>query len=154
MLSLKSIFRFFKGASNRLSDLEKRILDCVRAHLEEKIAVLWDKQIQAINKVQRLPDGVEVNFYRMKSGRPTFMAELAFPNKTEELRLAKVRIKISNTSQILVAHVWCVNGFLFMIEYQGSAKYAEEAAGLEESSTLDISCALLEDLSACPVGAF
>ena len=132
MPSLKSLLSSLFGSSNRLSDLETRILDCVRARLDERIAVLWDKQVQAINKVQRLPDGVEVNLYRMKGGRPTFDADLAFPNKTEELPLAKAEIKLANAAQKLVARVWCVNGFLFMIEYEVSVKYFEEAAGLDE----------------------
>jgi hypothetical protein len=108
---------------------------------------LWDKQIQAINKVQRLPDGVEVNFYRMKNGRPTFEVDLAFPNKTEELQLAKAEIKLTNTSQKLVVRVWCVNGFLFMIDYEGSVKYFEEAAGVNEQSGLVITCELIADLA-------
>lgn len=150
MPPLKSLLSSLFGASNRLSDLETRILDCVRARLDERIAVLWDKQVQAINKVQRLPDGVEVNFYRMKGGRPTFDADLAFPNNTEELQLAKAEIKLANASQKLVARVWCVNGFLFMIEYEGSVKYFEEAAGLDEQSQLNITCELIADLAVAP----
>ncbi len=45
----------------------------------------WDSQVLAINKVQRLPERVETNFYRMHKGRPCFPPELAFPNKTGEL---------------------------------------------------------------------
>lgn len=101
MPPLKSLLGALFGASNRLSDLEKRILDCVRAHLDERVLPLWDKQIQAINKVQRLPEGVEVNFYRMKGGRPTFDAELVFPG------LAKVRFRRlqKNTSPLLTLSV-------------------------------------------------
>jgi hypothetical protein len=146
-MPLKSLLGALFGASNRLSELEKRILSCVRDRLDERIATLWDKQVQAINKVQRLPDGVEVNFYRMKDGRPTFDAELAFPNKTEELQLAKAEIRLTNDSQKLIARVWCVNGFLFMIEYDGSVKYFEEAAGVDEQSGLDITCELIADLA-------
>jgi len=146
-MPLKSLLGALFGAPNRLSDLEARILNCVRSQLDERIAILWDKQVQSINKVQRLPDGVEVNFYRMKGGRPTFDADLAFPNKTEELQLAKVEIKLANASQKLAARVWSVNGFVFMIEYEGSVKYFEEAAGLDEQSQLNITCELTADLA-------
>jgi hypothetical protein len=54
--------------------------------LPAPIADTWDKQVAAINKVQRLPEGVEVNFCRMKGGRPSFEEELLFTNKTTELR--------------------------------------------------------------------
>jgi hypothetical protein len=110
--------------------------------------LLWDKQVGAINKVQRLPDGVEVNFYRMKGGRPTFVPEIAFPNMTEELQLAKVEVKLSTPAQKLVARVWCVKGFLFSIEYEGSASYFDEAAGLDNEMQLKIDCELTADLRA------
>ena len=148
MPSLKSLLGALFGASSRLSDLERQILDCVRARLDERVLPLWDKQVQAINKVQRLPEGVEVNFYRMKRGRPVLDPELAFPNKTEELQLAKVEVKLANAPQKLVALVWSVNGFLFMIEYAGSVSYFEEAAGLDTPSPLQIQCELTADLAA------
>lgn len=147
-MPLKSLLVALFGTLNRLSDLEARLLNCVRARLDDRMVVLWDKQVQMINKVQRLPDGVEVNFYRMKDGRPSFDADLAFPNKTEELELARIEIKLANTSQKLRARVWCVNGFLFMIEYEGSVKYFEEAAGADEQSGLEITCELIADLAA------
>lgn len=148
MPPLKSLLGALFGASSRLSDLEKRILDSVRAQLDERLLPLWDEQIKAINKVHRLPEGVEVNFCRMKGGRPTFDAELAFPNETEELQLAKLEMKLANVRQKLVARVWCVKGFLFSIEYEGSINYFEEAAGLDTPSELHIDCELTADLAA------
>lgn len=94
----------FKGGS-QLSSIEKAILDCVRGKLEGKLLTLWDGQVQAINKVQRLPEGVETNFYRLHTGHPSSPAELAFPNKTEELLLAKVRVVVSDTKGGLNAKV-------------------------------------------------
>lgn len=148
MPSLKSFLSALFGASKHLSDLEKLILTSVGSKINERLRPIWDGQIQAINKVQRLPEGVEVNFYRMKGGRPTFEAELAFPNKTEELQLARVEIKLTNARQKLVAQVWCVKGFLFSIEYQGGVNYFEEAAGLDTPSELQIACELTADLAA------
>lgn len=148
MPSLKSFLSALFGASKHLSDLEKLILTSVGSKISERLRPIWDEQIQAINKVQRLPEGVEVNFYRMKGGRPTFEAELAFPNKTEELQLARVEIKLTNARQKLVAQVWCVKGFLFSIEYQGGVNYFEEAAGLDIPSELQIACELTADLAA------
>jgi hypothetical protein len=148
MPSLTTFIANMFGASKRLSDLERLILDSVRAKLDAPLALIWDKQVLAINKFQRLPEGVEVNFYRMKSGRPSANAELSFPNKTEELQVAKVEIALTNIRQKLVANVWCVKGFLFSIEYEGSVNYFEEAAGLEDATALQINCTLMADLAA------
>jgi hypothetical protein len=145
---IQSLLGKLFGSSSRLSNLEKLILDCVRARLDAGAANLWDKQVQAVNKVQRLPEGVEVDFYRMKGGRPSFDPELAFANKTEELLVAKVRIGVSNSPVKLAASVWCVKGFLFSIEYEGSVKYFEEAAGMDPRPELVINCELTTDPSA------
>ena len=144
---MKSFFAKLFGASSRLCDLESLVLDCVRKHLDAGIAALWSKQVQAINKVQRLPEGVEVNFYRMKNGRPSFDEELAFPNKTKELRVARVQIGLPNVQSRLTASVWCVKGFLFSIEYDGSVNYFEEAASMDPRPELTITCELTADLS-------
>lgn len=109
---LKTLVAKLLGAGSRLSDLEKLVLDAVRSRLDQQHAPNWDRQVQAINKVQRLPEGCEVNFYRMAKGRPTFDDALAFPNKTTELHLADVKVSWGNVSSELVAHVWCVRGFL------------------------------------------
>lgn len=120
---------FNSGA--RLSELERRILGCVGNRLNADAAALWQRQIDAINKVQRLPGGAEVNFYRMERGRPTFDSALAFANSAEELLAAKVSIKVGGTPAVLKAQVWCVRGFIFSIEYEGDAAYFEEAMAMD-----------------------
>ncbi|WP_051319267.1 hypothetical protein [Chitinimonas koreensis] len=133
-----------------LSSLEQLVLDAVRARLPEPLSVRWDEQVRTINKVQRLPDGVEVNFYRMKDGRPSLDEALAFPNRTEELLIAEVRIELDLLPRHakLSARVWCVKGFLFSIEYAGSSKYVEEALGMDPAPQLKIECQLKADLAA------
>jgi hypothetical protein len=59
-----------------------------------------------------------------------------------------VEISLANVRQKLVALVLCVKGFLFSIEYQGSVKYFEEAAGLDAPSELNFVSALIADLAA------
>lgn len=140
------VSRLYKGGS-QLSSIEKAILDCVRGKLDGKLLTLWDSQVRAINKIQRLPERVETNFYRMHRGRPSFPAELVFPNKTEELLLAKVRVDVPGLKEALNAKVWCVSGFLFSIEYAGSVSYFEEAAGMEPPPDIQISCELTADLA-------
>jgi len=145
-MSIKSFLGFFFGTSSRLSDLERRILNCVRSCFDEQLTVLWDKQVGSINKIQRLPNGIEVDFYRMKNGRPSFDPEIAFPNRTKEILLAKVEICILNAPQKLNAWISCVRGFLFSIQYDGDASYFEEAAGLEDKTILNTNCELIANI--------
>ena len=144
---LNSFFSSLLGHSTHLSEFEKLILQSVRSQLTGNIGVLWDGQVQAINKVQRLPDGVEVNFYRMRGRRPTFDAQLAFPNRTEELLVARVQIGVAKITSSVIARVWCVKGFLFSLEYEGSIKYFEEAAGMDPKPEFIVTCELTADLS-------
>jgi hypothetical protein len=147
MQPLKALFSAVFGASHRLSDLERLMLDSVRACLDIHTAELWDKQIQAINKIQRLPEGSEVNFYRMHNGKPSFDSAIAFANKTEELRVAKLEIKLANVTEKLTAIVWVVNGFLFSIEYKGNRDLFEEAADEDTRNELKIDCELKTNLT-------
>lgn len=147
MSTMKSLISKLLGGGSQLSAVEKAVLDCVRRQLDAGMVSLWDGQVQAINKVQRLPEGVEVNFYRMKGGRPSFPEELSFPNKAKELLLAKVRIDVPGLQGQLDAKVWCVEGFLFSIEYAGSVSYFEEAAGMDPRPAFNLSCELTADLA-------
>jgi len=143
---MRNYIAMLLGAGSRLSELEKLVLGCVREGLTEPIVTLWDKQVEAINKVQRLPDGVEVDFYRMKGSRPSFDEKLSFPNKTTELLIANVRLELANMGK-LTAKVWCVRGFLFSIEYEGSVKYFDEAAGVDPKPAFKLSCELTAELA-------
>jgi len=143
---LDTVFSKLFGRGSQLSDLENLILNSIRDKLDGEIVTLWDNQVQSINKVQRLPEGVEVNFYRMRNGRPTFDSEMAFPNKTEELLLAQVKIGVPHISNKLIANIWCVKGFLFSIEYEGSVGYFEEAAGMDPQVNFTVSSEIKTDL--------
>lgn len=129
----------------RLSELESLILNAVRARLEPDMQPLWDKQVASINRVERLPEGVEVDFFRIRGGDVFRDSEIAFPNRTEELHLAAVAV--STMDNILKADVWVVGGFLFCIEYSGGAGYFEEALGMNPLPEFGVQCALLADIS-------
>lgn len=148
MFSMKSFLARFFGASSQLSVLEKAILESVKNELDDQSLVdLWDRQVKSINKIQRLPEGVEVDFYRMIDGKPGFDPKMAFPVQAEELKIARLEVKLPDTDLVLIANVWCVKGILFSIEYKGAASYFEEVAALGSSGNLKISCQLLVDLS-------
>lgn len=145
MFSIKTLFTRLFGADSRPSTLESMILDCVRRCLDTRIAALWDMQVQAINRVQRLPEGVEVDFYRMKNGRPSFDESFAFPNRANELMFATARIDMAGMKS-LTARLWCIKGFLFSIEYDGSVGYFEEAADMDPRPEFRIECELVAEL--------
>ncbi len=147
MPSLKSLIRKLFGLSSRLSALDLLILTSIRSLITVDEADLWDKQFNNINKIQRLPEGVEVNFYRMKDGRPSFDAELAFANKTEELLVATVKVRIAGVEDSIIANLWCVRGYIFSIEYIGNIEYFEKAAGTDPTPTFQIDCEVKADLS-------
>ena len=134
------------GTRPRLSRLESEMLCCVRALLDDQLGKLWDRQVRAINKVQRLAEGVEVDFYRMENGRPSCRRELALPNK-REVAVATVKVEMNDIGE-LEAKVWCVKGFIFSIEYEGSANRFEAATGMDPRPNSTITCELVADLAA------
>ena len=82
----------------------------------------------------------------MKNGRPSHDEALLFPNRTTELRVAKVRLELANKE--LIAKVWCVKGFVFSIEYEGGGvSYFEEAAGMDPVPQFNLSCEMMADLA-------
>lgn len=131
-----------------LNDLEWLILNAVREKLAPEAVILWDSQIADINKVQRLPDGVESDFYfiDLKMGKPFLNVERAFSNQKKELLLAKVQLKQSESK--IDIEVWVVRGFLFSLEFKGSANYWLEYLGSEgdDDFKLDVECEILADL--------
>lgn len=96
-------------------EILNHLLELVKPSLREKLK----KQINAINKVQRINDD-EVNFYRMKWGKPTFSSSLKLELEVEELRIAMFKFK--NSSSSIKVNIWVVNGFLFSLEFDSSAK--------------------------------
>jgi len=147
MSIIRSFIAKLLRAGSRLSVMEKMVLDSVREHLKPQITELWVRQVLAIDKVQRIPEGVEVNFYRMEKGRPSFDQALAFPNKKTELLLANVQAELADVGK-LNAKVWCVKGFVFSIEYDGSVSYFEEVANMDPRPEFKFTCELKADLAA------
>lgn len=147
MSLLRHLLSRIAGSAARLSGADRLVLDAVRSQLHGDTASLWDRQVAAINRIQHLPGNVESNFYRMKHGRPCFDEALAFPNRKDELRLAKVSLQVPGVGATIKAEVWCIKGFLFSIEYSGDCDYFEEALGMVQSPQPIAECELLADLS-------
>ncbi|MBB3800838.1 hypothetical protein FHR47_001072 [Xanthomonas arboricola] len=141
---LHRIFKILKKNSN-ISRIDRLVLDSIGGGLAIPERKLWNLQISKINKVQRMPQDVEVNFYRISKGKPTFDAGIAFKNRTQELMVASVFIKYCN--QELTAKVWSVRGFIFSIEYDAAPAFFDEILGSDEGLD-DVRVTLHADLSA------
>lgn len=127
---MPSLITALKGlfvSSAQLSRLEKTIFDAVREKLQPHEAELWDKQLTAINKIHRSPDGREMNLYVMRNGTSDFPAELCFA-KGGEFKIAVVDIVANAGAAKLRGRVWCVKGHVFSIEYKTSFKEFERMA--------------------------
>jgi hypothetical protein len=144
---IKSFFSKLFGFGSNFSHLDRLVLGSIRRELDPSIGALWDRQVDAINKIQRLPGGVEVNFYRLKNGRPSFESEIAFPNRTLEILIATLNIRHPNISDQVHAKVWSVRGFLFSIEYAGAISYFLEASAMDPPVGLIVHCQLYADLA-------
>ncbi|WP_265258940.1 hypothetical protein [Verminephrobacter aporrectodeae] len=104
-------------SSEQLSMLEKTIFDAVREKLEPREAELWDKQIAAINKIYSSPEGLEVNFFVIRNGKPNFPPELRFTRR-KKFKIADFDIEANTGTAKLRGRVWCMRGHIFSIEYR------------------------------------
>ncbi len=141
--TLPTVFRI--GA--RLTRIERGIIDAVGSQLNSSARRVWEKQVQAIYKIQRLPGGVEVDFYMrdVKGHLPTVLPRFSH---VDEFVIAKVTIDIPAARAHLKASVWCVSGRLFSIEYEGSVRYLDEVLGADPTSELHLSAQLTNEASA------
>src|SRR5687767_15064800 len=79
----------------RFTPLEKRLFVEVRQVLPAGAQALFDEQVAAINRVQRLPPSwSEIDLYRLKNGRPDWTGVSLFPC-TDEFRLAQVSFRVA-----------------------------------------------------------
>jgi hypothetical protein len=95
-----------------------------RAALSEVAAGLGEaghrlrQQMEAVNKVQRLVSGKEVNLYRIRGGKPDFDDALRFAGGEDEALLATVWLKRPDEGRrALKLEMWLANGRLFSLIY-------------------------------------
>ena len=127
----------------RLTHLERKVIDAVGSQLAATALTIWNQQVQAIYKVQRLPYGVEVDFYmREELGKPP--TPLPRFRHREEFMVATVAIDVTGAGPPLHASVWCVSGRLFSIEYKGSVRYLDEALGMDPAREIHVIASLTD----------
>ncbi len=94
----------------RFSPLEERLLKAVRDVLPADAIPAFDRQVESINRVQRLPHWAEIDFYRMRRGKVDWTGVRAFP-RASEFPLAEVRFRAGG--QRYRARLSCIGGHIF-----------------------------------------
>ncbi|WP_217907176.1 hypothetical protein [Massilia sp. BJB1822] len=110
---------------------EQTLLQAVGEALSGEAGRRFAAQAAAVNKIQRLNEGREVNLYQMRGGKPDFDASLAFPTG-EETKLASAVLAAPQGGRMR-AEVWLVRGSLFSLEFS-KAPANVLGAGWKEAS--------------------
>lgn len=115
------LFAFLFGR-RRFYSFETMILQTVICRVGGDKGLQLKQQIEAMNYVQRLREGREVNMYRTKYGKEAFDDSLRFSSAPEEERLASVVLQIPPENDELKAEVWMAHGRIFSLEFDKPPK--------------------------------
>jgi hypothetical protein len=118
------------GKKSRLNAVESCVIDELINALPSEAGKILRSQTKLINKVQRLDQDREVDFYHMVNGRADFPEDALFPNRTEELELAKVRLTDPDSGHGTTGVVFLVKGHIFSIEFKLSPRDLRNARNL------------------------
>lgn len=116
---------------SQLNAIEKQIIEAIAFALPEDAASILRAQLSLINKVQRLDQDREVDFYHIEKGKPAFPDSALFPNRAEELELARVHVTDTGTGHQTEAVVSLVRGHLFCIEFSHTPRDLRASNGLK-----------------------
>lgn len=103
----------------QLLPFERLILDKVGAALPSRLQEPFAAQLQLINKVQRLLDWREVEFYRMHWFRVNWPQSVLFANREAFILGSGL---LSAGALAAAVTVWAVGGHLFSIEADSPLK--------------------------------
>lgn len=99
--------------SGQLLPFELKLLEAAATTLSSSDVALFSKQVACINKVQRLLDWKEIEFYRMRWFRARWPEEVLFADKSE-IRIATIQCEFG--SKKTSVDVWAVGGHIFSLE--------------------------------------
>lgn len=115
----------------KFRDYELLLFEKVKSRLSDEANEILNKQLDAVNHIQRLYDDKEVDLYRKKWGKPTFDESIKFPIDFEEIKLCEIKIK-SSVGRMKV-DFWIVEGFLFQLKFSvAPQKYFEDEYEITE----------------------
>lgn len=119
---MANLLSYLLGRKLQFYPFEIRMIEEVKNRLEGEGASLLQRQLDAINKIQRLAEGKEVNLYQMRFGRAAFDEKLRFPIADDEALLATVSLLDQHTRSKLKIEIWVVKGRLFSLVFNKSPK--------------------------------
>jgi hypothetical protein len=125
------MFSWIFKSRSKLKPIETRIIEAVADALPKNVASLLRMQVSLFNKVQRIDQGREVDFYRMENGKPIFPEIALFTNRDEDFELARVHLSDIATGHQTRATVKLVRGRLFSIEFSHTPRDLSGSNGLK-----------------------
>jgi len=121
------LHRLFTGGTSGFNDFERFILSDIDRAMPSALQLRFRRRTEAVNLVQRLDGGREVNCFVMRHGRPVLEPETRIDAAIGEKSLAKFVVEgppgTANTGQ-----AWLVDGNLFSIEFDQPTEHADPTA--------------------------
>jgi hypothetical protein len=122
-MPVRALLATLLGRGSRLYPFEAAAVEQVIARLSEESGTRLRKQVQSINKIQRLSAGKEVNLYKIRHGKPAFDNALRFTSTEEESLLATVNLVDPGGGKArLKVELWMVGGWLFSLLFNKPPK--------------------------------
>lgn len=119
---MEGLLNVLMGVRPEFYPFEVRIIEEVKSRMDNDSASRLQRQVEVINKIQRLADGKEVNLYRMLRGKPIFDDTLRFANAGDEALLASVILTGADKRAKLKADIWLAKGRLFSLVFSKPPK--------------------------------
>jgi hypothetical protein len=121
---LSKFVNFIRFGTASFTDYERRVLRAVEERLSTETGERFRKRINAVNLVQRIDGGREVNCFVIFKGRAILAEETRINSSSGEQILARFTVRgplgTSNTG-----NVWLVDGNLFSIEFNDPTEHAD-----------------------------
>lgn len=143
--AMKSMLSSLFSRLTPLSDLERLILEEAKACLSPETAVLWQRQVDEINDVQRAVGGGGMALRRTLRGKLVFNESIAFPNKAAALHVATVVLQVDGGFAPVNAFVSSSEGFLSSIVYEGNAAYLEQLSKAKQAFEISVEAHCIND---------
>lgn len=113
----------FRGGTSSFNTFERMVLDGIRVMLLPELQGRFEARIRAINLVQRLDGGREVNCFSLVKGRATLDLETRIDDSNGEKVFATFSVEgplgTRNSGK-----VWLVDGNLFSLEFEEPTEHA------------------------------
>lgn len=124
---LNFLSRLVKAGTSGFNEFELIVLNELAAALPADLQGRLRRRIEAVNLVQRLDGGREVNCYVLQNGKPVRQVETRLDATLGEKVLAEFVVEgppgTANTGE-----VWLVDGNVFSIEFNRATEHADPDA--------------------------